>query len=227
MSNTLLKTASFLLFLILSVQRSTAQTAIPVVKEPFHQVVFSNEYIRILDVHIPPGDTTLYHTHQTNSAIVFFSRNKTGSQILGGKPMTGQAVPGNTTYANFGDSPVSHRVWNSDTAVYHVFDIELVNHPHGSLGEILSNPGLTLAWDKKLARAYRVVLDPGKIFTVKGSDHPHLLIRISGSPQPFREGMSMEGKLRPIYFVWYPAGTGLNFTNKESVQEQCILLEMN
>jgi len=227
MSNTLIRPASYLLLLILSVQLSTAQTPVPVIKEPRHKLVFSNEYIRILDVHIPPGDTTLYHIHQTNSAIVFFSKNKTGSQVLGGKLVAGQAFPGNTTYANFGDSTVTHRVWNSDTAVYHVFDIELVNHPQGSLGAILNNPGLSLAWDKKLARAYRLLLDPGKTFTLKGSDHPHLLTRISGSPQPFREGMSMEGKLRPIFFVWYPAGTGLEFTNKETVPEQCILLELN
>ena len=217
-----------LLFLLTgSLKLSIAQSPVPVVDEPFHKVIFSNEYIRIIEVQIPPGDTTRYHIHKTNSAIVFLSRNTTGSQLLGGKASKGQAYPGNTNYAPFGDTPVTHRVWNQDTAVYHVLDIELINHPQSNTGPILDNPGLTLAWDRPEARAYKLHLDPGMICSVKGNAHPHLLVRISGRAQPFREAGGANSKIRPINFFWYPAGTGFEFSAKGPVGVQCVLLELN
>jgi hypothetical protein len=203
-----------------------AQAPVPVVNEPFHKVIFSNEFIRIIEVHIQPGDTTLYHIHKTNSAIVFLSTNKTGSQRLGGLPVSGQAERGNTNYANFGDSPITHRVWNAGTGVYHVLDIELANGSPVAPGTLLRNPGLNLVWEKKLARAYKIHLDPGQDFEIKGSPHPHLLIRISGSASPFREGGGPSSGKHPVDFVWYSAGTGLEFKNKGGVT-QCILLELN
>jgi hypothetical protein len=217
-----------LLFILASlVKPSIAQTPVPVVNEPFHKVIFSNDYVRIIEVQIPPGDTTRYHIHKTNSAIVFLSRNTTGSQPLGGKVSIGQAYPGNTSYATFGDTPVTHRVWNQDTAFYHVLDIELISHPRDKVDPVLESPGLTLAWDKPEARAYKLHLDPGMVCSIKGNAHPHLLIRISGRAEPFREAGGPNSKIRPINFLWYPAGTGFEFSSKGPLGVQCVLLELN
>jgi hypothetical protein len=226
MINISLKRAAIIFLLISLYTAALPQSPVAVAKEPFHKLIFSNEYVRILEVHIPPHDTTQYHIHQTNSAIVFLSTNKTGSQVMGGKPLSGHSLLGNTTYAAFGDSPVTHRVWNDDTTVYHVFDIELPHHSKGSWEPVINNPELSVVWENNLARAYHLDLNPNGHVNLEGSDHPHLLIRISGSPTPFRQSMSMTGKLRPIFFVWYPAGTAIDFTNKETVPEKCIILEL-
>ena len=49
------------IFLFFTIHLCHAQ--IPVSIEPRHHKVFENEYVRVLDVHIVPGDTTLFHKH--------------------------------------------------------------------------------------------------------------------------------------------------------------------
>jgi len=39
------------------------QTIVPVNKEPRHATKFENELVRILDIEIPPRDSTLFHEH--------------------------------------------------------------------------------------------------------------------------------------------------------------------
>ena len=39
------------------------EKVVPVHQEPRHHLVFDSDAIRVLDIQIPPGDTTLFHTH--------------------------------------------------------------------------------------------------------------------------------------------------------------------
>ncbi len=67
--------------------KSTIQAqAVPVIKEPHHKPALVNEYVRLLDVHLNPRDTTLYHVHQTASVIVPISKTTTGIQKWGEAP---------------------------------------------------------------------------------------------------------------------------------------------
>src|SRR5882724_11515084 len=43
--------------------KETSSRAIPVEQEPHHRVLLENQYVRVLDVQIPPQDTLLFHTH--------------------------------------------------------------------------------------------------------------------------------------------------------------------
>src|SRR5271154_5328225 len=63
-------------------------SAIPVSMEPRHHNIFENKWVRILDVHIPPGDTSLFHKHETPSVFLVLSNTKTGSEVIiePGKP---------------------------------------------------------------------------------------------------------------------------------------------
>src|SRR5258708_987783 len=137
-----------LLILLFTLNKLT-KAQIPVFEEPRHKVVLQNEYVRLLDVHVRPHDTTLYHRHSISSAIVFLSRNVTGSQVMGGEINIGQVIPGNTAFADFANKPVSHRVWNEDTSVYHVMDIEIFPRINTFVCNIINEPAFKLAWDQK------------------------------------------------------------------------------
>jgi hypothetical protein len=52
-------------------------------QEPRHHLVFDSPGTRILDVQIPPGDTTLFHTHSDPILYVTMSTSRTRSQNLG------------------------------------------------------------------------------------------------------------------------------------------------
>ena len=53
---------------------------VQVSEEPRHHKVFDNGWVRVLDVHIPPGDTSLWHKHSTPSVFLILSNTKTGSE---------------------------------------------------------------------------------------------------------------------------------------------------
>ena len=103
---------------------STAQ--VHVRDEPRHHNVFENDVIRILDVYLGPGDTTLYHLHNTPSVFIIFTNTTVSSQLLGGQPQKGANVTGVIDYDSI-STPRIHRVWNEDTSWFHAMDIELTS----------------------------------------------------------------------------------------------------
>lgn len=44
---------------------ATDDPVVPMVEEPRHRVLWGNSSMHILDLRIPPGDTTLFHTHDS------------------------------------------------------------------------------------------------------------------------------------------------------------------
>lgn len=109
------------------VNANAIKAQVPVSKEPRHHPVFQNKYIRLLDVWIPPGDTTLFHIHATPSLFVILSNAMTGSQIKGENWVQVQNDAGTAWYRSFTPDTLIHRVSNLGTVPYHVNDIELLS----------------------------------------------------------------------------------------------------
>jgi hypothetical protein len=96
-----------------------AETVVPVHQEPRHRLVHEGPELRVLDVGIAPGDTTLFHRHDAPIAYVYISPTPTKAQVFGqdwesASSTTGPApaigsVLFNETYAA---TPVEHRVTN-------------------------------------------------------------------------------------------------------------------
>ncbi|PWT77094.1 MAG: hypothetical protein C5B59_04930 [Bacteroidetes bacterium] len=201
-----------------------AQTAVPVFEEPRHQVVLLNKWVRLMDVRIPPHDTTLYHHHFTQSAIVFLSKTATGSRPMGGEKSSGQSIPGVTMFADFGNKPVIHRVWNEDTVLYHVMDIEILNQGDTTACPIIQLPDIQLNWEKKYVRSYSIKLAPGKNFLVNTLTCPHLLIAITG-----KTIVNSDNKIKKMSageFYWLPDGTDIQINNSHSEAAEFVLLEL-
>ena len=96
---------------------------VPVREEPWHRTVFENDHVRVLDVHVPPGGTTLYHVHVIPSAVVELSSSSIVSQEMGQPPPAPRKViPGETRYAPYDEKPLTHRVTNQSPDVFHVLD---------------------------------------------------------------------------------------------------------
>ncbi|MBA3259290.1 MAG: hypothetical protein H0T68_07495 [Gemmatimonadales bacterium] len=99
--------------------RLAAQAPVPVHQEPRHRLVGEVGPIRVLDVRIPPGDTTLFHVHDAAIMYVPIAASPTDAQSLGGQwggvqPQDAPrfrpgVVDSDTLYAV---QPVTHRVTN-------------------------------------------------------------------------------------------------------------------
>lgn len=141
--------------LVIVILFSTMLTAqVQVSKEPLHKKMLENKYIRLLDVWIQPGDTTLFHIHSTPSVFVHFTNTVVCSQIKGKGWETGKNTEGNASYRSFFNDKVVHRVSNCDTVPFHVTDVELLS-PYMPAKKLQSLP-FTLLFENDKAFAYRL-----------------------------------------------------------------------
>jgi hypothetical protein len=105
----------------------TLSAQVQVSKEPRHKNVLENKYVRLLNVWIQPGDTSLFHIHSTPSVFLIFTTTATISQIKGAEWNKGQNVAGYSWYRSFFQDTLIHRVGNCDTVPFHVTDVELLS----------------------------------------------------------------------------------------------------
>lgn len=99
---------------------------VPVDKEPHHHFVFQNQYVRVLDVLFPVGETSLFHTHSNDNVGIPISGDKTQSQPAGGEWSEVQDVkPGNPGFRKARGQAYTHRVRSAGKLPFHVIDVEV------------------------------------------------------------------------------------------------------
>ena len=156
------------LFLLVPALHMKAQDAIEVSKEPLHKNVFENEYLRVLDVRLQPGDTTMFHKHSTPSVFISLHPVKTGSQVIVEDGTATALSPDRTiTFEGFYKSPRIHRVWNADTSLFHVMDIEILTKGNQNIGEPIIADGFKQLFDAPPVRTYRVTLKRSQSIELK------------------------------------------------------------
>ena len=104
-------------------QNAAAQ--IPVEKEAHHKIVLDNDWVRVLDGHVPPHDTTPAHIHSANSVVIFLSKTNLGIQVTGQQPVVTPVAPGDIRYVDYGDKPVTHIVWDEGDSLLRFLVVEL------------------------------------------------------------------------------------------------------
>jgi hypothetical protein len=132
----------------------SVKAQVQVRNEPRHKNVIENKYFRVLDVNIPPYDTTLQHIHSTPSVILLFTNTITAQQLKGQDWIKGQSVAGTAFYRDFSKDTVIHKVSNWDTVPYHVTDIELLSAYEANSGR--KPLSLIVLFDNDRAFAYRL-----------------------------------------------------------------------
>ena len=174
---------SLLSLILLSSITYGAPAQLQVRNEPRHKNVFENKWIRVLDVKIKPGDTTLFHHHSTPSVIVILTNTKLGTQLQGGEPVISQTNIGSIGYAAYDEKPIVHHVWNDGASEFHVMDIELLGKSSNAAGNAEAGLGFEMVWQEKLVNSYSLSLkEKEKITKIPGA-HPVFLINISGRTQ--------------------------------------------
>ena len=153
------------------------EKVVPVHQEPRHHMVLDNAVTRVLDIQIPPGDTTLFHTHSNPILYVNMSSSQTRSQTFGrewsgegaaagAKPAPAAPAPASTpavfgrmnSVTNYSTQPLTHRVNNIGTSVFRL--IGIINRTDGDAStdpsaDFAAKPEVDNHW----LRGYRWPLD--------------------------------------------------------------------
>ena len=164
----------------------------PVHQEPHHRQVFQRGPMRILDLQIPPGDVSWFHTHDWPVYYLTTSDSPTVSQNLGeewgagrrgrgappaaappqarGAAPAGRGRPRLMSDLSYAERPNTHRIRNDGTTLFRAMVI--VNETAGGDESVTEEQaGFT---DKPISsnkwfRAYRIALAPGE----KAPPHQH------------------------------------------------------
>src|SRR5215467_5526627 len=117
--------ALILLLSIFAAQSPQSQPSapVPVGSEGHHHFKLENEYARVFDVLVPPGDATLYHIHSNDYAYVSLSSVSLKAQILGAQPLDLVLRNGDVRYTRW---PITHMVSNPDTAPFRNITVEIL-----------------------------------------------------------------------------------------------------
>jgi len=202
---------------------------VPVHQEPRHHLVFDSPGTRILDVQIPPGDTTLFHTHSDPILYVTMSTSRTRSQNLGadwsapaapapgapsppgapGAPGVAPSVPpgrmmSTTSYA---ERPQTHRVNNVGSTLFRL--IGITNSSAGDDGPGPSagfdiEPEITNRWFRGYRRGLAV-----RDSTEHRHANPVAVVLVSGAASVRTAAMASSSQplQRPGAFAFLEAGT--------------------
>lgn len=149
-----------LLMLGLLSWRVLGQSPVPVSQEPDHHLKFENGYIRVYDVVVPPGASTLFHLHSLDYFFVNFEDADLKSQTPGQPEQDLILKKGEVRYT---PAPLTHRVRNVGTSAFHNLTVELLSPP---AARSTPAPPLgkhqTLVMENARIRVVQTLLQPGE-----------------------------------------------------------------
>jgi quercetin dioxygenase-like cupin family protein len=104
----------------------TATDPVAVEQEPHHHVIFENQYVRVLEVVVDPGDTTLFHKHSLDNVAVQLNDAVIKRQFPGEDWVATPAKEGSAGFVAGTKTPYVHRISNTGATVFHVLDVEIL-----------------------------------------------------------------------------------------------------
>lgn len=209
---------------------------VPVHEEPHHRQVFQHGVVRILDMQLPPGETSAFHRHDWPVLLLGISAPgaQTRTQLLGQDWSAGAAAapalagmrlvrPSSTT--TYAEKPVTHRLENIGTGVAR--NIVVVNESAGddSLTEqqagFTAKPELSNRW----FRAYRVALSPGERTAAHKHNAPVVLVQVTDGKAVGAGAMSWEFNT-PGQWAFFESGDPHAFANTGDARIELIEVEL-
>jgi hypothetical protein len=189
-----LKHAAFASIAVLAVALAALATPeveekpVPMDKAPFHIPIFQNDYIILLNINIPPGRNTGYHTHYADSVSVNLmpasqtNQNYGSSEVI--PPATGgEGEPGRATFTDITkNGQRTHKATNIGPTPFH--NVSFIFKKPGPAGNTVSDRahvnGYTQIMDNARTRAWRVILEPGQSTGQITQSAPGLRVYIHG-----------------------------------------------
>jgi hypothetical protein len=203
----------------------SAQKYVQVRDEPRHHNVFENEFVRILDVHLGPSDTTQYHLHNTPSVFILFTNTKVGSQLLGGLPIDGANVSGMISFDSIAQ-PRIHRVWNKDTGWFHVIDAELVSKKKPVNIPLIELTDLNPLFNEALVNGYQLDLQKDKSIILPATKNGYLLISLGEGLVEYKiNEVTHHRRIKAGHYTWVESGKKLSIVNKNGTSISFTLLQ--
>ncbi len=121
----------FTCFLCFVISAAVAQDVTTVAGGPeTHKVILDNAHVRVLDVHIPPGQKVAMHSHPAN-VVYYVTDAKTRVTSPDGKTQVVESKAGTATWRG----PVKHAIENVGASEIHLVQTELKDEPDTAMSD--------------------------------------------------------------------------------------------
>ena len=209
-----------------------SEMPVPILKAPYHLPVFKNEYVTLLNIYVPPGRNTGYHTHTGDSVSVNIEEADMTNQDFGA-PQPGPArrsERGRPNYADYRKQARSHKASNVGSTSFHNISF-IFNSPDArgfSPSTRAGAAGYTQVMDNDRVRGWRLVLDPGHAAGSITQQAPGIRIVLDGGEivesVPGQPDRSMNPKLGEFY--WQDPGVTRTVRNIGSTRVELLEFEL-
>jgi hypothetical protein len=191
---------------------ATDPVVVPVESAPFHLEVFENEYVRFLNVLIPPGKVGAYHRHSIDFAWVTVEATDRLEITVLDKPMELASLKsGQVVFSGYSKAPLIHQVANAGQTSFHVIGIEILDSHPGrfSPSTRADVPAYTSVLDNERVRGWRLVLQAGESAAVISQTAPGIRMVVQGGDTVESAGDKPDHELNLVRgdFVWQAGGT--------------------
>ncbi|MFZ1679110.1 MAG: hypothetical protein WAT91_17645 [Saprospiraceae bacterium] len=199
---------------------------VPVSQEPSHRAVFQNQYIRLLDVRLSPGDTTQFHIHATPSLFLHLSNTNVSTQIMGQEWVKDRNETGKTWYRSFAPDILVHRVTNCDTVPFHVTDLEILSSFDTTTLSQYKHLPFDLLFENEKAVAYGIT-NKNIMQRVAKNRGPLLAELATGDEVYFHNADTKQSKvIKTGGYLYIDPGTSFYFTGSEKSYIKMVLFEI-
>jgi quercetin dioxygenase-like cupin family protein len=183
---------------------SAQQPTKSVSEDPHYRRVLYAAHLRIFEVTIPTGETTLDHSHEYDSATLTVADAAVRTRGVGEEWSLRLDRPrGNVTISEYTGSPAAHRVESVNGTTYRAIAIENLRERGWTKPKSLSAAGTSLRQESRAFAVYDVRLGADAEKTNHFHEVPTVAVLIEGAIQNQGEGGSepfrVQGPGRWIY----------------------------
>jgi len=220
-----MKLLSLITALVTAIDLFAQQEMVEVKNEPRHHLVFENESVRILNVFVEPGDTTLYHRHNTPSVFIFLSTTQTGSQLWNGQPVASPFKAGTIIFDSLKTERI-HRVWNIDTGWLHVMDVEITAKIPKQKLQNLESGQLSALFKEAMLNGYKLSLAAKENLQLPNSAAGYLLVSLGDAELTVRSNSNTAVYfMKAGHYVWTSTTDRMQVSNTGNKAAAFALLQ--
>ncbi|MGZ5437105.1 MAG: hypothetical protein ACXWID_17140 [Pyrinomonadaceae bacterium] len=218
------------LLLTLVLPAPAQQSPVPIENEPRHPLKFENQYVRVFNVFIPVGKTTLFHIHKHDAVGIRLTDSRIKDEPQEGAPAETSFKRGEVSFA-YRPSPLIHRVSNIGSTDFRNIFVEILPQAPGASTTAvpLENvAGYTVAVENNRVRVLRLVLAPGQSTGMRAHVLPTLSVAVTKGKIVIEtsDKKPRTKKFKPGETEWREVGAKYSLKNIGSAPFEIIDIEL-
>jgi hypothetical protein len=200
---------------------------VPVEEEPSHRLAFGNPHVRVFDVWIEPGGSTLFHTHVNDGIGIKLGDARIRDEKIDGASKEALVARGDVDFS-YRPVPLTHRVVNIGTTRFLNTFVEILPGEASSVMPLPElSPGRGLVLENERVRVSRQILAPGRWIEIDVFAQGFLGVALStGTIAIEAAGRTATATLAPGDSRWHEGGTKNAWKNVGETRFEVVAIEL-